>query len=197
VKGPTSRSDPEPALIRRAQEGHEDSLRLLLEEVTPPIQQWAMGLCRDEDDAADLVQEVLILLVRKLSAFRGDSRFLTWLYTVTRNQALDALRKRRKEEEKMERFGHHTTSHPPFPAAEERLDSQAILEVVAGFLNDLPQRQREVFQLADLQGLSSPEIGEILGIKAGGVRAALFKARRTIRRRILAQHPEFAEEYLS
>ncbi len=60
----------------------------------------------------------------------------------------------------------------------------------------LPRRQREVFQMADMQGLSSPEIGKILGLNPGGVRAALFKARRTLRRRILDQHPEFVEEYL-
>jgi DNA-directed RNA polymerase specialized sigma24 family protein len=49
--------------------------------------------------------------------------------------------------------------------------------------------------MAEIQGLTSPEIGQILGLEPGSVRAALFKARRTLRRRILDQHPELVEEY--
>ena len=197
MKGPNSTSDPDPALIQRAQAGDGVALRELLVGVTPVIQQWAMARCGDRDDAEDLTQEVLILLLRKLKAFRGDARFLTWLFTVTRNQALDGHRQRQRQERKMERFGiqlRTERSSPPPP--DSRVEERRLHALVSAFLGDLPERQREVFQMADLQGFTPSEIGKILGVAPGAVRAALFKARRSIRHHILANHPEFAEEYL-
>ena len=79
----------------------------------------------------------------------------------------------------------------------ESLDRRRISDVVSSFLSGLPDRQREIFQLADLQGLSSPEIARILDIEPSTVRASLFKARRKLRLSILRDHPEFVEEYLS
>jgi RNA polymerase sigma factor (sigma-70 family) len=77
------------------------------------------------------------------------------------------------------------------------VDKKRIGSLVQAFLVDLPKRQREVFQMAELQGLTSPEIGNILSLDPGSVRAALFKARRALRRRILESHPELVEEYLA
>ena len=78
-----------------------------------------------------------------------------------------------------------------------RVDQERMRGLVATFIQDLPQRQREVFQLSEIEGLSSPEIGSILRLSPGSVRAALLKARRSLRRKILENHPEFVEEYLS
>lgn len=195
---PTSRTDPNPALVERARKGDQEALRHLLEEVTPAVQQWAMALCRTPDDAADLTQDVLILVVRKLPSFRGDSRFLSWLYTVTRNQGMDALRRYTRQERRMERFEARLpleTAPPSVPGSE--MDGNQIRDLVRAFLEELPERQRQVFQMADMQGLTSSEISRILGIRPGGVRAALHKARKAMRERILKQHPELVEEYLS
>lgn len=197
MRAPSPRPDPDPALIGRAQEGDREALKALLEEVSSPVRQWALASTGDPNDAADLVQEVLILLVRKLPTYRGGSRFLTWLYTVTRNQAKEAHRKRGRQQRKMEHFTARGAPDSAVPPDQEgRIDEGRVRELVTGFLTELPQRQREVFQMAELQGLSSQEISAVLGLGVGGVRAALFKARRTLRRLILAHHPEFVEEYL-
>lgn len=198
MTGSPRKPDPDPALIRRAAAGDEPSLRELLRQVTPTIQQWALARAGNPDDAADLTQEVLILLVRKLPGFRGDSRFLTWLFTVTRNRAIEAHRSRGRQDLKMENYGTHLRSEEErTPNADQELDRSRIQEVVTAFLSHLPPRQREVFQMAELQGMSCVEIGKLLGVESGGIRAALFKARRTLRTLILKQHPEFVEEYLS
>jgi RNA polymerase sigma-70 factor (ECF subfamily) len=197
VKGSFSISDPTPDLIRRAQEGEEDALRSLLTEIHPAVRQWALAHTGDPEEAADLSQEVLILLVRKIGSYRGEARFLTWLFAVTRNQALEEIRRQGRQRLKMNRFATEIRARPASPPAPERaVDKEKLETLISAFMGELPPRQREVFQLADLQGLSSPEIGEILKMEAGSVRAALFKARRTLRRRILEHHPEFVEEYL-
>ena len=76
------------------------------------------------------------------------------------------------------------------------IDRSRLGGLISAFVRELPPRQREVFQLSEFQGLSSPEIGRVLDLDPGSVRAALFKARRTLRSRILDSHPEFVEEYL-
>jgi RNA polymerase sigma-70 factor (ECF subfamily) len=191
-------SDPDPTLIQKAQEGDRESIRILLETVAPSVRQWALARSGDPDTAADLSQEVLVLLLRKLATYRGESRFLAWLFTVTRNQAVEAARKRARQRKKMDRYkgtmdwGDKTTRQD-----ELGVDRERIRDLVSTFLKELPTRQREVFQLVDLQGLSSPEVGDILDLAPGSVRVALLKARRALRGKILDRHPEIAEEFLS
>ena len=97
----------------------------------------------------------------------------------------------------MKRFATETVGDPkPTPAPEREMHRRTLGTLISTFVKDLPGRQREVFQMSELQGLNSPEIGKILKMDPGSVRAALFKARRTLRRQILQQHPEFVEEYL-
>ncbi len=198
MKSPPSKPDPDPTLIKRAQQGDRESLKALLEEVSPSVRQWALAHTGNPDAASDLCQEVLLLLLKRISSFRGEARFLTWLFTVTRNQALEGARRNGRLEKKMTRFKAEigdmpNTSNP----GEVQVDRERLGDLIAAFVRELPQRQREVFQMSDLQGLSSPEIGCILELDPGSVRAALLKARRTLRRKILEKHPEFVEEYLT
>jgi RNA polymerase sigma-70 factor (ECF subfamily) len=183
--------------VKKAQKGDEEAVRALLEEVHPPIRQWAMARTGDPDDAADLTQEVLILMLRKMSSYRGEARFLTWLFSVTRNQALEAVRRETRLERKMDRFRIEAEGKPHVnDDAGEALDRKRIRDRVSRFVHQLPMRQREVFQMIELQGLSSTEVSRILGLAPGSVRAALLKARRNLRRQILESHPEMAEEYV-
>ena len=98
------RPDPDRNLIQKAQTGDRKALKELLEAVAPSVRQWALAHTGDPDAAADLSQEVLLVLIRKLPSYRGDARFLTWLFSVTRNQALEGARKRGRHERKMDRF---------------------------------------------------------------------------------------------
>jgi RNA polymerase sigma factor (sigma-70 family) len=62
-------------------------------------------------------------------------------------------------------------------------------------LEELSDRQREVFDLVDLQGIAAVEVGAMLGMEPVTVRSHLFRARRAIRKRILESHPELVEDY--
>ena len=197
MKSLSSRPDPDPGLVLRAQEGDREALKDLLEEVGPAVRQWAYAHTGDVDSASDLSQEVLVLLLRKLRSYRGEARFLSWLFAVTRNQALEGLRRRGRRSRKMDRFkAEFGDAGNAVNDGGAGVDRQRLGELVRRLVADLPQRQREVFQMADLQGLTSPEIGTILRLSPVSVRAALLKARRSLRRRILENHPEFVEEYL-
>lgn len=197
MTGPPPTPDPDPALVRRAQAGDRESLRALLESVEGPVRRWSLAITGDAQEAADLAQEVLVLLLRKLPSYRGEARFLTWVFSVTRNRALEERRREVRIKRKAERVGASIGPEVGVAASQEReRDMERIMEVVSTFANGLPERQREVFVLSEIQGMSSPEIAALLGIEAVSIRAALFKARRTLRLKILEGHPELVEEYL-
>ena len=82
------------------------------------------------------------------------------------------------------------------PADAEALHTAVrdITDLVKAFFRELPLRQREAFDLVELQGLSSPEAAQRLGIEPVSVRANLFKARKALRARILEARPELAED---
>jgi len=76
------------------------------------------------------------------------------------------------------------------PASADTIDDAALARIVLEHFDTLPRRQRQIFELADIKGHSPHEIAKELGMKPVTVRASLFKARRTIRTRMLKQHPD-------
>jgi len=188
-------TDIGPDLVERARRGEPDALETLVARAYPAVRRWALVRTGDPAEADDLAQDVLVQVIQRLDSWEGASRFSTWLYTVTRNAATDRfrrLRRRHRHEEDPRAAGAVVADAPARP--DELADRGEVAEVVRTFFEELPARQREVFDLADLQGLSSPEIARRLGIEAVSVRASLFKARRALRARILEAYPRLAED---
>ncbi|HEY9229219.1 MAG TPA: RNA polymerase sigma factor [Gemmatimonadaceae bacterium] len=173
-------------LIARSRAGDADAFTALVSAYQSRVFRWALALTGDQDEAEDVTQEVFVRVYRKLSSFRGDGPLDAWLYRITRRVALRVRR-------------------IAFPAVEEshdvyitdpgiRVDRQRALDLVRTIAATLPMRQREVFMLCDLEGRAPAEAAAILDMKDVSVRASLFKARASIRRRILATHPFYGEE---
>lgn len=182
-----------PSLIDGVREGDRRAFGHLARRIERMIRRWAESFTGDKDDADDVTQDVLILVQRRLPQFEGKSLFSTWLFRITRNVALD---RRRREARRSRRLDEMPKS-PASSAIREDFDDLKLAQLVLGYFDELPPRQRDVFELADIQGLTAPEIGVRLGLKPVTVRANLFKARRTIRQRMLAHHSKLLEEYRS
>ena len=189
---PDDRTDL-PSLISGAQSGDRGAFARLADLMQRKVRGWAESFTQDADDADDVTQDVLILVHRRLPQFEGKSRFSTWLYTITKNVALDRRRRTKRRERRLE------TMDAPVSSVEIRdaFDESTLSALVLRYFDELPARQREVFELSDIMGLSAPEVAERLGMKAVTVRANLFKARRTIRQRMLEHHSNLLEEYRS
>ncbi|GMV04097.1 MAG: RNA polymerase sigma factor [Gemmatimonadota bacterium] len=184
----------EPGLVRRAQAGDRAGLRALVEAAYPLVRRWALVRTGDAAEADDLTQDVMIQMIRTLDGFRGEARFETWLYAVTRNAAAARARRARRRDDVLGSPAAREGMTPsPEPAPDVVLHRRDVASVVRDAFFRLPLRQREVFDLVELQGLTSPEAAERLGIEAVSVRAHLFKARRALRARILGVSPELAE----
>ncbi len=123
-------------------------------------------------DAEDLTQEVFIRLLDKVTQWRGDSKFTTWLYRLTLNHCRDALRRRRPDTVEVdERFV------DPGPRPERTAESREIADRVTAALMELPLDYRAVVFLRDIEGFAYGEIAEILEIELGTVKSRLARAR--------------------
>ena len=192
-----NRTDPQPreveALVERAQGGDSTAFESLVRHCYQQIYRWAWVQTGDPDDADDVTQEVLVVLHRKLKTYTGRARFSSWLFQVTRNAALQHGRKVGRVLRLKRRASEVAVADSSNADGLTELDGARTADVVRTLFQELPIRQREVFDLADLQGFSPSEIGRMLGMKAVTVRANLCKARRALRGAILARHPELVE----
>ena len=179
-------------LVRREQGGDNEAFEALVRRVYDQVYRWALVQTSDNDEADDVTQEVLFRLFTKLRSYKGKSRFTTWLYQVTRNAAYEMGRKRATQLRFREKLG-RMESGAQAASMEERSDN-AVTATIRALFERLPSRQRQIFDLADLQGYSPTEIGEMLGMNPVTVRANLCKARRSIRAKLTEHHPQMVEE---
>jgi RNA polymerase sigma-70 factor (ECF subfamily) len=184
----TLEQDLSEALVRRAQQGDPAALSRLLEIVRPRVYRWAVVQTGSPDDAEDIVQETLVRAHRHIGGFDLDARFTTWLHSVMRRTAAD-WRRTRARRAALLRDRH--ASQPPTVQPEQM---GPLPELVRRCMHGLPGRQREIFDLIDLQGYTPAEAAALLDMNATTVRVHLLRARRRIRSRILELHPHIVEE---
>lgn len=181
-------------LARLAAGGDEAAFEALVRRCYRRIYRWALVRVGDADDAEDVAQEVLVRLYRHLSSWEGRGHFTTWLYGVTRNAAASHAVRSRKGDPR----GDIERAAPGAGGTEDqvldRLHAGRLVEMVEKFLTELPAKQRELFDLVDLQGFTPTEVAEMLDMNPNTVRVHLFRARRRIRAWILAREPDLLTE---
>ena len=184
-------------LVIRAREGDDVALRSLVEAAYPSVRRWALVHTGEAAEADDLTQDVLIRMIRQLDSFHGDARFETWLYSMTRNAATDRFRKQRRRARLCEDPRAYIELVPADSEDPSRsIERRELGSILQTFFEELPERQKEIFDLVELEGMPATEVAELLGIEPVSVRANLFKARRRLRARILEVRPEVAEDLI-
>lgn len=170
---------------------------LVFREYAPRIYNIARRMLGNDADAEDVTQDVLLQVVRKLDTFRGDSQIATWLHRVAVNAAL-AHRAKRATRQKHETGEVADDVLEAAPDAEVRrwnvppdepvlaAEQQAIIE---GAIRELPEPFRDVYLLADVEGLPNADIGTMLGLSVAAVKSRLHRARMRMRD-LLAPHFE-------
>ena len=142
-------------------------------------------LLGDPSDAADATQEVYLRVVRSVLGFRGDSAFGTWLHRVTVNVCMTALRARGDVRARGQSAGLLDASFDGLASAdaspEERVTRADLARRTAKALAGLPEDAREVVVLRDVQGLSTRETAELLGVTEGAVKVRLHRAHARLR----------------
>jgi RNA polymerase sigma-70 factor (ECF subfamily) len=127
----------------------------------------------DESDLPDAAQEVFVVVHRKLSEFEGRSKVTTWLFSICMRVASD---RRRRAHVRFE-IPHHDPSGSPLEGDAGPFTHAHAKELLAVILDGMPDEQRVVFALFELEGLSGEEIAELLDVPEGTVRSRLRLAR--------------------
>jgi len=148
----------EAALVERLSRSDSSALGELMDLFWRPLRAYASRLLEDEDSAEDVVQGVFVRVWAERSQWQPRS-LQAYLFRITRNRALDQLRARLR----VGRSQPELASVPPRTPA-EILEGDELASVVDRAIQGLPERRREVFTLAYLQGLSYKEIAHVLGI---------------------------------
>jgi RNA polymerase sigma-70 factor (ECF subfamily) len=170
----------------------------VFQEYAPRIYNLARRMLGSDADAEDVTQDVLLQVVRKVDTFRGESAFPTWLHRVTVNAALAhrrkrAVRQRHQVTDPLEHFlenGHH--HHPVRPWSiepSEQVQNHETHELIERAIASLPEIYRDVYVLADVEGLPNAEIADMLGLSVPAVKSRLHRGR-LLMRAALAPHFE-------
>ncbi len=182
---------PDEELVERSLRGEADAFRRLYEKYRRPIYVAVCRIILDPEEARDATQEIFITVYRSLALYNPHrARFFPWIYRVATNRAIDywRIRRRRAEVPLSE-----TLEGPPRRAfigrgaartIERILEEKERAAEVRGFLNELPQPQRQFFVLRYYEGLKLREIAEQSGYKLGTVKSSLHKATKTMRQKL-------------
>lgn len=180
-------------LASLAAAGDDSAFTTLVTRYQPAVFRWALMFASDPDEAEDIAQEVFVRMHRQLSRYRSDGSLEAWLYAITR-RAANQMRRTHKRRSRLARSPGARPSREVYTTDPGgRVDRERAAAVIREMFAELPPRQREIFDLIDLQGLTPSEVAERTGMKPVSVRANLFKARSTIRARFLATHPSYSE----
>jgi RNA polymerase sigma-70 factor (ECF subfamily) len=181
------RSDEQ--LLAEARGGNVRALEDLLERHQAQIYRFGMKMCRHPEDARDVLQDTLLTMSRGVRDFRGASSLSTWLYSIARSHC---LKKRRRsqfapaEERSLDtdvaaEAGRLTD---PGAAPDEAVSGKQVEEVMDAAISALEPMYREVLLLRDVEGLTAPEVAEVVGVSVQAVKSRLHRARLAVRQRV-------------
>ena len=183
---PTAPPAEDPTLAA-ARAGDPEALDALLRQYQPRIYRFGMRMCRDEEDAKDVLQETLLAAARSLAGFRGGSSLSTWLYAIARGFCIEKRRRSKfapTEEVPLDAGSPALAVPDPGKPQDEALAGRQIERAVEAAIRSLPPAYREVLLLRDVEGLTAPEVAAVLGVRVEAVKSRLHRARATVRQRL-------------
>jgi RNA polymerase sigma-70 factor (ECF subfamily) len=181
--------DVDPALVKACQRGEAGALDALIRATYADVYALCRRMLADPDEAADATQEVFVRVMRSVLGFRGESAFGTWLHRVTVNVCLTALRRRSRARATgmvaggtpFALPGDETELTPTSSSPSELAETADLLARSETALAALPEDARAVVVLRDLEGLSTREVAELLGVTETVVKVRLHRAHARLR----------------
>lgn len=192
IEGGTIRQEEQ--LIASILEGNSHEFHTLIRPYERTVYVMALTLLKNEADAEDVAQEAFLKAFRNLKNFRAESKFSTWLISITLNEARSRLRRKstvpmESLDEPADEQGHVSPAvlidWREIPSeAVERLEVRQMLQQA---VEDIPLIYRETFVLRDIEELSVNETAEKLGISVASVKVRLHRARIMLQKRLAPQ----------
>jgi RNA polymerase sigma-70 factor (ECF subfamily) len=181
----------ELALVEAAKKGDISAFEELVRRYDRNVFRIAQHITQNREDAEDVVQDAFLKAYGNLSQFQGQSKFYTWLVRIAVNEALMKLRRRRPErtvsldqdvETDEDTIPREVADWSPNP--EQQYNQAELRELLQKTIQGLPAGFRTVFVLRDVEGLSTEETAEALGLSIPAVKSRLLRARLQLRERL-------------
>lgn len=176
-------------LLEAVLKGDGTAYRGLVEKYQNRVFGMVYGMLRNREDARDVTQEAFVKAYRSLDTFRLESSFYTWIYRIAMNLAIDHTRRRKRRETAGFDEGIATRDgngeiaeahHEDGPG--RQLERKRLFAKIMDAMQELPEDQRQVILLRELEGLQYKEIADIMGIPEGTVMSRLFYARKKLQK---------------
>lgn len=180
-------------LLRRFNDGETEAFELLVRRYEGPLYNFILRSVRRRERAEELLQEVFLKVVQRSHDFKGHSKLSTWLYTIARNLCIDHSRKMVFRRHKSLDAPSGASKDENGPSLLERTaapdigsDRRAIandLSVrITAAVEELPEEQREVFLMRQIQGMAFREIAEVIGVPENTVKSRMRYALERLQR---------------
>src|SRR6202167_3854257 len=182
--------EDEGSLVAAAKGGDITAFETLVSRYERKIFRLAQNITQNKEDAEDVMQEAFLKSYQHLDEFQGNSRFYTWLVRIAVNQALMKLRKRRPNQISLDEdvdTGEDTIPREVEdwgPSPEDRYEQSELGDILNTTIAELEPPFRIVFQLRDIEELSTEETAEALGLSIPAVKSRLLRARVKLRQKL-------------
>jgi len=184
-------------LVARFKKGDQQAFELLVRKHKMTVFNTIYSIMGNIQEADDIAQEVFLKVYTKAGSFRGESSFSTWLYRIVVNSCLDELRKRKNriisyetefsQEEKLKLKDVLASKEED---VSEELRRKELEDIIQKGMNSLPEKDRIILTLKEIEGLSYSEISQIMKISLGKVKIWLFRARQKLKEKLSFLYPE-------
>jgi RNA polymerase sigma-70 factor (ECF subfamily) len=174
------------AVIQDVLDGDVNAFEAIVREYEKSVFNLALRMSGNREDALDISQDSFLKVYNSLHSFRGESKFSVWLYRIVSNTCLDFLRERKRRAEVPLVRGDDEGEAEQTEIPDESLAPEALLErkltheALRRGLESLPEDQRKILLLREIQGFSYEEIAEILSLESGTVKSRIFRARKKL-----------------
>ena len=170
-------------IITRCQRGDKDAFRWVVQAHQRMIFSLALKMLCDEEEAKDMVQETFIRVWQRIRELDLQKNISTWIYTIASRLCIDKLRRKNRivsmpeDQLALRRFASYDDN-------QMTLENREWVSIVRTMVENLSEKQRLVFTLCQLEGLSSEEAEEITGLDAKQIKSNLYVARQAVRKRL-------------
>jgi RNA polymerase sigma-70 factor (ECF subfamily) len=180
-------------LLARVRRGERAAFAGLVRRYNQRLYRIVRSILRDDAEAEEVVQHVLVTAFHKLDQFRGDALFATWLSRIAINEAMGRVRARHRHGlELVDGHGELADAGPSPAEAVYHREMRALLEAE---IDLLPDNLRVVLVLRDVQELDTAETASCLGLTEAAVRVRLHRARNLLQERLSRVMEAFPEAY--
>ncbi|MBL8017270.1 MAG: RNA polymerase sigma factor [Ignavibacteria bacterium] len=179
----------EDKLIELLKEGDPEALERLFLLYKDKVFNTAISYLQNKEDAEEITQDVFVELFNSAAGFKGNSSISTWIYRITVNKSLDALRyrNRKKRFAVLRSIFSSQTGELEIDAADfihpgTEIDMKEDSAALFKALDKLPPNQKTAFILSKIEGLSNKEISEVMDVSISSVESLMFRAKQSLRK---------------